>query len=85
MKPIECPSCGQKSLIQRSSDVFQCISCRFKQDFASPERNQFSIILLITIPIILGLIYFNSNSYQFPRNPSEFSIQSPYLYPHSPP
>jgi hypothetical protein len=85
MKPIECPSCGHKSLIQRSPDVFQCISCRFKQDFTNPEIHQIPVFLLIALPIVLGLIYFDSNSYQFFRNSDELSLQFPYPYPHSPP
>lgn len=34
---VECPNCGKKALVQRTSDKYQCIWCNFMKDFAEPE------------------------------------------------
>lgn len=37
---LECPKCGKQSLVQRGSDLFACVSCDFKKDFAKPEKSE---------------------------------------------
>jgi predicted RNA-binding Zn-ribbon protein involved in translation (DUF1610 family) len=33
---LECPKCGKHTLVQRSNDVYVCLACDFKKDFAAP-------------------------------------------------
>ncbi len=37
---IECPKCGKKSVVQRKEDLYQCISCDFKRDFAKSTQSK---------------------------------------------
>lgn len=31
---IECPKCSKHTLVQRTSDLYQCLSCDFERDFS---------------------------------------------------
>ncbi|WP_413165781.1 hypothetical protein ACL6C3_04710 [Capilliphycus salinus ALCB114379] len=33
-EPMECPKCSKHTLIQRHSDLYQCVSCDFERDFS---------------------------------------------------
>jgi hypothetical protein len=48
---LECPQCGKHSLVQRTSDVYVCLNCNFKKDFAAPPAKQSNFSLLPFIGI----------------------------------
>ncbi len=33
---MECPQCGKKTIIQRKTDLYECIGCDFKRDLTTP-------------------------------------------------
>ena len=33
-EPMECPKCSKHTLIQRKSDLYQCVNCDFERDFS---------------------------------------------------
>jgi hypothetical protein len=55
----ECPQCGKKALVQRSSDKYQCLWCDFTKDFAEPKQKPSNSdeILPLTVLVLLMLVF----------------------------
>lgn len=56
----DCPRCGKKTLVMRSADVYQCVSCDFKRDFNKNEQTSSNqdfptllVIVFITLVVFL--------------------------------
>lgn len=39
---VECPKCSKQTLIQRNSDLYQCLSCDFERDFSQSQEEDCS-------------------------------------------
>lgn len=54
---LECPQCGKHSLVQRTNDVYLCLSCNFKKDLAAPppKKSSFNIVPFIGLCVLLLL------------------------------
>lgn len=54
---LECPQCGKHSLVQRTNDVYLCLSCNFKKDLAAPppKKSNSSILPFIGLFVLLLL------------------------------
>ena len=50
----ECPSCGRKTLVVRSPDLYQCILCDFKRDLSKADKRSANTEL----PWILFIVFF---------------------------
>ncbi|NJK37154.1 MAG: hypothetical protein HC835_08125 [Oscillatoriales cyanobacterium RM2_1_1] len=51
---LECPKCTRHSLVQRDENVYACINCDFKKDFARPliqpaKNSRSSVVELVAM------------------------------------
>jgi hypothetical protein len=61
---VECPNCGKDSLIQRSENLYQRLSCDFRKDFSFLS---FGKILLSFLAVII-VAFLMRNSFEFARS-----------------
>jgi DNA-directed RNA polymerase subunit RPC12/RpoP len=76
---IECPQCGKHSLIQRTNDVYVCLHCNFKKDFAAPPPKKANVAPLAFLGI-LALFMLAHSLRQVPA-PSAASPQPSRIVP----
>jgi hypothetical protein len=81
---LECPECSKKTVVKRSEELYQCLSCDFKRDFSpppqpKPEKGIFWASITATIFILLFLqsnISSNTKSLETPSSPVPTTTQS---------
>jgi ssDNA-binding Zn-finger/Zn-ribbon topoisomerase 1 len=77
---IECPQCGKHSLIQRTSDVYVCLNCDFKKDFAAPPSKKANANLWVFLGILALLLLARS----LHQSPESATSPQPSLAPTVP-
>jgi uncharacterized protein (DUF983 family) len=56
--PFKCPRCGENYLVQKTSDVYVCLKCRFREDVSEPYTGDWWNWLMILLAIGILLIIF---------------------------
>lgn len=67
---MECPRCGEKGLVRRSQNLYQCLSCNFRRDFSQGffgKETLLTVVGLIILILLLLLVNKNPN----PQDSSE--------------
>ncbi|HBE20119.1 MAG TPA: hypothetical protein DEG17_17290 [Cyanobacteria bacterium UBA11149] len=78
---VECPKCGKKSVVQRSSDVYQCLACDFVRDFAKPEESEeetgsfWPLVIVAFLTTLLMMLFQQSRLNNLPvTQPQSLSV-----------
>ncbi|MBD2096841.1 hypothetical protein H6F90_17200 [Trichocoleus sp. FACHB-591] len=57
VQALECPKCSKKAVVQRTSDLYLCLSCDFKRDLSksapSKSDNDLSLMLMTLLTALL--------------------------------
>jgi ribosomal protein L37AE/L43A len=61
LQALECPKCSKKAVVQRTSDLYLCLSCDFKRDLSksapSKPDNDLSLMLMtLMLALLVALI-----------------------------
>ena len=81
---LECPQCSKHSLVQRTNDLYICLNCNFKKDFAAPEPEKSDFNVLPSLGII-ALLLVLLRTFPNPISPTFQSQSSPSEEVYSPP
>jgi hypothetical protein len=69
----DCPSCGKKTLVHRRDELYQCLGCDYKKDFAAPPAPKSNAVIETGIGLLIGftiyLIYLVLNPSPQPPSP----------------
>lgn len=71
-----CPQCSKRSMVHRKEDLYECLSCDFKRDFADKPPKKEAPWLLITIAAIVIILLLQSPNDRRP-NPTPTPPTSP--------
>ena len=80
---LECPQCSKHSLVQRTNDLYICLNCNFKKDFATPEPEKSNFSVLPFLGILALLLVLRTFPNPVSRALQSQSSPSPEVY--SPP
>ena len=57
VQALECRKCSKKAVVQRTSDLYVCLSCDFKRDLSKPapskSDNDLSLMLMVLLTALL--------------------------------
>ena len=61
MSTLQCPQCGQHTVVPRSLSLYQCIACEFERDLDNheepEEKSSDAAFGAMTIVVILLLLF----------------------------
>jgi len=63
----DCPKCGKKTLVMRNADVYQCLSCDFKRDFAAKKTPNYDFPALLVIVFITLVVFLTQSEAPAPQ------------------
>ena len=55
---VECPKCGKRSIVQRSSDHYQCLGCDFRKNLDKKKKKKQSPNDYLWVVLLAGAIAF---------------------------
>ncbi|MEO1209106.1 MAG: hypothetical protein AAFX78_06160 [Cyanobacteria bacterium J06638_20] len=75
----DCPKCGKKTLVMRSADVYQCLSCDFKRDFSEAEKENHNydfpaLLVIVFITLVLFFIQSEAPAPQTSQQPTPYTV-----------
>lgn len=60
VQALECPKCSKKAVVQRTSDLYVCLSCDFKRDLSklAPSKSDSDLSLMLMVLLTALLVAF---------------------------